>query len=100
MRAGVFLGHGDEAPLFLRGDHLGGIAESAIGLGLHFHKYYRALVLGNEVDLAKAGTEAPLEYLIPKTLQLDPRQILAKETQLLSLEGHGDGEAKAVPKVP
>ena len=79
VAADVLLGHGHQASLFLRGHHLGGIAKSAIGLGLHFYKYYRALVLGDEVDLAKAGTIAPVEYLIPEAFELDGGQCLALE---------------------
>ena len=100
VAADIFLGHRNQAALFLRGHHLGGIAKAAIGLGLHFHKYYRGLVLGDDVDLAKAGTIAPVEYLIPKTFKFGTGQVLAIEAKLLSGVRHAYGTAILMPKVP
>ena len=87
--ADVLLGHGHEASHFLRRDHLGGIAKSAIGLGLHFYKYYRGAVLRDEVQFTEAGTIAPNEYLIPESLKFEGGDCLAFEAETLTLKGHG-----------
>jgi hypothetical protein len=61
----------------LRIDHLDRIAKSAICFRFYLYERDERAVLGDDVDLAEAGTEAPNEYLIPKALELEARHFLA-----------------------
>ena len=93
----VVLGHRDQASLFLRIHHLDRIAKSAICFRFHLYERDEGPVLGDDVDLAEAGTKAPDEYLIPKALQLEACHLLAFEAQSLSREGHACRTASPVP---
>ena len=98
MIGDVLFGHRDQASLFLLRHGLDGIAESAIGLGLHFDKYYRAAVVGDDVDLAEPRAITPFEDGISALFELLARHRFALLAQPLPRVSHAADAASAVPK--
>src|SRR5688572_21499432 len=98
MRGDVLFGHRGQASLFLLRHGLDWIAESAIGLGLHFDKYYRAAVVGDDIDLAEPRAITPFQNGVSALFELLAGHRFSALAEPLSLIGHAADAASGVPK--
>ena len=94
---GVILAHRDDLSLFLRRHFLDRIAKIATRLGLHLYKYYRACVVGDDIDLAGADAVIPFDNGVSEPFELAARERFAFESELLSRIGHVGCRANLVP---
>lgn len=83
--------------LFLRRHFLDRIAIIAIRLRLHFDKYYRAGVVGDDIDLAEPGSVSPFNDGVSEPFEFRTREALAVLSDLLTPISHARTDARRIP---